>query len=113
MEKFNNEQLKEKYGDIICIKVPDLQNLEDIDGEPVTLEYIFRKPKSQHIERFLKEVNKKPAMAMKNLCFSLIIDEMKDNLEKDFETYPALYVGLSTGILDKMGMSDGTEIKKL
>lgn len=113
MEKDKLEALKEKYGKVLLVKVPDLQNLKDDRGDPVTLSFVFHTPKSQDMERFLKEVNKAPARAMKNMCFALVVEELKDDLEIAVDDYPAICSGIASRILDRMGMSDAVELKNL
>ncbi|QGP91708.1 hypothetical protein MGLY_10500 [Neomoorella glycerini] len=113
MDNKKLSELKEKYGEVILVKVPDLQNLDDDRGDPVTLEFVFHKPKSRDIERFLKEMSKDVSRAMKNLCFGLVVEEMKGELERALEKYPAIHTGIANSILDRMGMSDAIELKNL
>lgn len=113
MDKEKLESFKEKYGQVLLVKVPDLQNLKDDRGDPVTLSFVFHKPKSQDMERFLKEVNKAPARAMRNLCFALVVEEMKGDLETAVDDYPAICSGIASSILDRMGLSDAVELKNL
>lgn len=113
MDNEKLQELKEKYGQIILVKVPDLQNLDDDRGDPVTLEFVFYPPKAQDIERFLKEMKSNASRAMKNMCFSLVVEEMRPAMEAAMQKYPAIHTGIANSILDRMGMSDAIELKNL
>lgn len=106
----NTEELKQKYGRVYEIRI---EGLEYENGDEAEFVFYFTRPKSSDISRFTKELNSKPDMAMKNLTFSCIIPEQEEELRQAADEFPGLPFNTASRLMELVGASAATSLKKL
>lgn len=99
----------EKDGKIYEIKTV----LHPDDDSEVELDYIFRKPGTPSYDRYVKTSGTSGTRALKTFVLDNIIDEQMDDLKNMLEEYPALAISLGEKLLDMLGLSKETQVKKL
>lgn len=106
----NKDELKQKYGRVYEISV---EGLEHENGDEAEYAFYFTRPKTSDMSRFTKELNSKPDMAMKNLTFSCIVSEQEEELRKAVEEFPGLPFNTASRLMELVGASAATSLKKL
>lgn len=106
----NPEELREKYGDrLYTVKI----EIEVDDDTTDNREYIFRKPSTASYDRFVKTAANSPSKSSKDFVLDNIIDEQREMLQTDLEEYPALSMSIGDRLFSMLGLSKGTNVKKL
>ena len=107
------EELRRKYKktdgkiyEITTVLHPDDENEELLD-------YIFRKPGTTSYDRYVKTSGTSGTRALKTFVLDNIIEEQKDELKELLEEYPAMAISLGEKLLDMLGLSKETQVKKL
>jgi len=106
----NLDELRAKYGKVIPVQV-EVPNLCDPDGEDVVLQFVFKHPKSADVDRYLKETATSPSNALKNLCHTLIVEEMKPDLTKAMDDYPMIHASLANPLLERAGLNGKATVR--
>lgn len=109
-QALNKDELKAKYGRVYEIRI---EGLEHENGDEAEYAFIFTRPKASDISRFTKELNGKPDMAMKNLTFSCIVPEQEAELRQATEEFPGLPFNTASRLMEMVGASAATSLKKL
>ena len=105
------QKVKEKYAGeklytISMILHPD-------DDTDYLVKYFFKRPGNPSYNRYVKTASKDMLGALKAFVFDAVVEESKAQLERDLEEYPALALGVGEKLLNMMGLSDLTNLKKL
>ncbi len=107
------ESLRQKYKkadgkiyEITTVLHPD-------DESEVELDYIFRKPGTPSYDRYVKTSSTSGTRALKTFVLDNIIEEQNDDLKDLLEEYPAMAISLGEKLLDMLGLSKETQVKKL
>lgn len=107
------ETLRSKYkqadGKIYEIKTV----LHPDDESEVELDYIFRKPATPSYDRYVKTSGVSGTRALKTFVLDNIIEEQNEDIKELLEEYPALAISLGEKLLDMLGLSKETQVKKL
>lgn len=112
-EEDNMEQLRKTYKEkdgkiyeITTILHPD-------DDSEVELDFIFRKPGTPSYDRYVKTSGISGTRALKTFVLDNICDEQREELKGVLEEYPAMAISLGEKLLDMLGLSKETQVKKL
>ena len=105
------QKVKEKYAGeklytISMILHPD-------DDTDYLVKYFCKRPGNPSYNRYVKTASKDMLGALKAFVFDAVVEESKAQLERDLEEYPALALGVGEKLLNMMGLSDLTNLKKL
>ena len=107
------EELRQKYKktdgkiyEITTVLHPD-------DESEELLDYIFRKPGTPSYDRYVKTSGTSGTRALKTFVLDNIIEEQNDELKELLEEYPAMAISLGEKLLDMLGLSKETQVKKL
>jgi hypothetical protein len=107
------ETLREKYkkldGKIYEITTafnPDDENEESFD-------FIFRKPTTASYDRYVKTSGTSGTKALRTFVLDNICDEQRDELGEALEEYAAMAISLGEKLLNMLGLSKETSVKKL
>ena len=105
------QKYKEKDGKIYQITTV-IQEDDEEDGEKEFI-FIFRKPGTASYERYAKTSTTSNVKALKAFVMDNICDEQRGELEKALEEYPAMALNLGERLLNMLGFSKDTQVKKL
>ena len=83
------------------------------DESEVELDYIFRKPATPSYDRYVKTSGVSGTRALKTFVLDNIIEEQNEELREILEEYPAMAISLGEKLLDMLGLSKETQVKKL
>ncbi len=114
MEKektYNVEELKKKYGKLY--QVSSVFSDDDDADEEITVTFLFQKPKTATLNRYLKTASKNMTAATAAFLMDNIVPEQKEELQKRMEEYPALGLGIGQKLLSVLGLSDNVNLTKL
>lgn len=107
------EQLRRKYKkedgkiyEITTITHPDDESEESFD-------FIFRKPGTPSYDRYVKTSGTSGTRALKTFVLDNICEEQNQELKDALEEYPAMAISLGEKLLDMLGLSKETQVKKL
>ena len=89
-----------------------LEGIGDGD-ESISLSYRFKEPAPVQFNRYVKEVSKDLMKAAKNLLFSNVFPEDRDQLEQDCEKYPGLLLTISPKFLGMLGVTDNVSFHRI
>lgn len=109
------EKLRQKYkamdGKIYQVTTT-IQEDDEEDGEKVFI-FIFRKPGTASYERYAKTSSTSNVKALKAFVMDNICDEQRKEVEEALEEYPAMALNLGERLLNMLGFSKDTQVKKL
>lgn len=107
------EKLREKYkktdGKIYEIET----SIQEDDENETTFDFIFRKPGTPSYDRYVKTSGTSGSKALKVFVTDNICEEQRDELKDAMEEYPALAISLGEKLLNMLGLSKDTSVKKL
>lgn len=107
------EKLREKYkktdGKIYEIET----SIQEDDENETTLDFIFRKPGTPSYDRYVKTSGTSGSKALKVFVTDNICEEQREELKAYMEEYPALAISLGEKLLNMLGLSKDTTVKKL
>ena len=113
MKKVEMEKLREKYkktdGKIYEIET----SIQEDDENETTFDFIFRKPGTPSYDRYVKTSGISGTKALKTFVTDNICEEQRDELKDAMEEYPALAISLGEKLLNMLGLSKDTSVKKL
>lgn len=113
MENAEMEKLREKYkktdGKIYEIET----TIQEDDENETTLDFIFRKPGTPSYDRYVKTSGTSGSKALKVFVTDNICEEQREELKAYMEEYPALAISLGEKLLNMLGLSKDTTVKKL
>lgn len=113
MKNAEMEKLREKYkktdGKIYEIET----SIQEDDENETTFDFIFRKPGTPSYDRYVKTSGTSGSKALKVFVTDNICEEQRDELKDAMEEYPALAISLGEKLLNMLGLSKDTSVKKL
>lgn len=105
------KKYKEKDGKIYKITTTILED-DSEDGEK-EFTFIFRKPGTASYERYAKTSATSNVKALKAFVMDNICEEQNRELSEALEEYPAMALNLGERLLNMLGFSKDTQVKKL
>lgn len=105
--------LREKYkadGEVIY-EVTSVINEDDETEREVT--YLFKKPTTASYDRYVKTASASSSRALKTFIQDNIVPEQEEELKDLLEEYPAFSIGVGEKLLNMLGLSKSTTVKKL
>lgn len=106
----SDKGIKNKYGQVWQIEVVLDQ---DDDNEGRTLKFMFKKPSTASFNRYMKTASKNMTTSTETFVLDNIIDEHRDRLKKECESYPGLALNIGQKLLSVIGLGDNINFKKL
>lgn len=108
MEMLRNKY-KEKDGKIYEIET----SIQEDDENEKSYDFIFRKPGTPSYDRYVKTSGVSGTKALKTFVLDNICDEQREELKAALEEYPAMAISLGEKLLNMLGLSKDTTVKKL
>lgn len=106
-------QLRSKYekqdGKVYEIKT----SVQEDDETEKEFDFIFRKPNTSSYDRYVKTTAVSGSKALKVFVLDNICEEQKELLRETLEEYPAMAIGIGEKLLNMLGLSKETTVKKL
>lgn len=102
--------LKNKYGQVWQI---DVTLDQDDDNEGRVLKFMFKKPSTASFNRYMKTASKNMTTSTETFVMDNIVDEQKDALKKECESYHGLALNIGQKLLGVIGLGDNINFKKL
>lgn len=87
--------------------------IQEDDEEEKTFTFLFRKPGTASYERYVKLSSNSAVKALKTFILDNICEEQYKKLEAALEEYPAMGISLGEKLLNMLGLSKDTAVKKL
>lgn len=112
-EKNRLDEMKERYkeeGKIIYQVVSVINEDDDSEKELI---FLFKKPTVASYDRYVKTTAASSMRALKTFIIDNIVDEQEEELRETLEEYPALAIGVGEKLLNMLGLSKSTTVKKL
>lgn len=100
---------KEKDGKIYEIET----SIQEDDENEKSYDFIFRKPGTPSYDRYVKTSGVSGTKALKTFVLDNICDEQREELKAALEEYPAMAISLGEKLLNMLGLSKDTTVKKL
>lgn len=100
---------KEKDGKIYEIET----SIQEDDENEKSYDFIFRKPGTPSYDRYVKTSGVSGTKALKTFVLDNICDEQREGLKTALEEYPAMAISLGEKLLNMLGLSKDTTVKKL
>lgn len=112
-KKAEMEKLRAKYK-AADGKIYEIQtSIQEDDENETTLDFIFRKPGTPSYDRYVKTSGTSGTKALKVFVTDNICEEQREELKAAMEEYPALAISLGEKLLNMLGLSKDTTVKKL
>ena len=112
-EKNFIEKLREKYkADGKKVYEVKTSFNEDDDLEK-SYDFIFQRPNTSSYDRYVKTSATSGSKALKMFLMDNICPEQEKELEEALEEYPAMSIGIGEKLLNMLGLSKDTQVKKL
>ncbi|MCM1258421.1 MAG: hypothetical protein NC307_11285 [Roseburia sp.] len=110
---YKMEDLRKKYKEIDG-KIYELTtSIQEDDETETEFDFIFRKPGTASYDRYVKTSGTSGTKALKTFVLDNICDEQRDELKSTLEEYPAMAISLGEKLLNMLGLSKDTTVKKL
>lgn len=112
-KKVEMEKLRSKYKEADG-KIYEIEtSIQEDDENETTLDFIFRKPGTPSYDRYVKTSGTSGTKALKVFVTDNICEEQREELKAAMEEYPALAISLGEKLLNMLGLSKDTTVKKL
>lgn len=105
--------LKKKYKEMDGKIYEITTSVQEDDDNEKEFGYVFRKPRIASYDRYVKTAQASGTRALKAFVLDNICDEQYDELQETLEEYPAMAIGLGEKLLNMLGLSKDTVVKKL
>jgi hypothetical protein len=107
------ERLRKKYKEMDG-KIYEITTIiQEDDDEETEFDFIFRKPGVPSYERYAKLSGTSTVKALKTFVLDNICEEQNAELKDTLEEYPAMGISLGEKLLNMLGLSKDTRVKKL
>ena len=103
------KKYKEMDGKIYEIET----SIQEDDETETGFDFIFRKPGTPSYDRYVKTSSISGTKALKTFVLDNICDEQREELKGTLEEYPAMAISLGEKLLNMLGLSKDTVVKKL
>lgn len=107
------KRLKKQYADSEEKVFIITTTVTECDDEETEYTFIFRKPRPASYDRYVKAVSNSATKATKMFAQDNIIPEQLEYLKATFEEYPAMSIEVAGKLLNMLGLSSATTVKKL
>lgn len=112
-EETEIKSLRKKYKEIDGKIYEIVTSIQEDDENEVDFDFIFRKPGTPSYDRYVKTSGTSGTKALKTFVLDNICDEQHDKLKDTLEEYPAMAISLGEKLLNMLGLSKDTTVKKL
>lgn len=109
----NMEKLRKKYKEIDGKIYEIVTSIQEDDETETEFDFIFRKPGTPSYDRYVKTSGTSGTKALKTFVIDNICDEQREELKNTLEEYPAMAISLGEKLLNMLGLSKETTVKKL
>ena len=107
------EQLRKKYKEMDG-KIYEIEtSIQEDDENETEFDFIFRKPGTPSYDRYVKTSGTSGTKALRTFVLDNICEEQRDELKSTLEEYPAMAISLGEKLLNMLGLSKDTTVKKL
>lgn len=107
------ERLRSKYKEMDG-KIYEIEtSIQEDDENEKSYDFIFRKPGTPSYDRYVKTSGVSGTKALKTFVLDNICDEQREGLKAALEEYPAMAISLGEKLLNMLGLSKDTTVKKL
>lgn len=107
------ESLRRKYKEIDGKIYEIVTSIQEDDENETEFDFIFRKPGTPSYDRYVKTSGTSGTKALRTFVLDNICDEQRDELKDVLEEYPAMAISLGEKLLNMLGLSKDTTVKKL
>jgi len=107
------EKIRKKYKDMDGKVYEITTSIQEDDDNETEFDFIFRKPKVASYDRYVKTAGTSGTRALKTFITDNICEEQLDELKDTLEEYPAMAISLGEKLLNMLGLSKETTVKKL
>ncbi len=107
------ENLRRKYKEIDGKIYEIVTSIQEDDENETEFDFIFRKPGTPSYDRYVKTSGTSGTKALRTFVTDNICDEQRDELKDVLEEYPAMAISLGEKLLNMLGLSKDTTVKKL
>lgn len=107
------ESLRRKYKEIDGKIYEIVTSIQEDDENETEFDFIFRKPGTPSYDRYVKTSGTSGTKALRTFVTDNICDEQRDELKDVLEEYPAMAISLGEKLLNMLGLSKDTTVKKL
>lgn len=109
----NMEQLRKKYKEIDGKIYEIMTSVQEDDENEKEFDFLFRKPGTASYDRYVKTSGTSGTKALKTFVLDNICDEQREELKDTLEEYPAMAISVGEKLLNMLGLSKDTTVKKL
>lgn len=112
-EEGNLDNLRKKYkenGEVIYEVTSVITEDDETEREVV---YLFQKPTTASYDRYVKTASASSSRALKTFIQDNIVEEQESDLKYMLDEYPAFAIGVGEKLLNMLGLSKSTTVKKL
>lgn len=107
------ENLRKKYKEMDGKIYEVTTSIQEDDDNEMEYDFIFRKPKVASYDRYVKTAGTSGTKALKTFVTDNICEEQVEELRSALEEYPAMAISLGEKLLNMLGLSKETTVKKL
>ena len=107
------EKLRKKYKNIDGKIYEVITSIQEDDENETEYDFIFRKPATPSYDRYVKTSGTSSTRALKTFVIDNICEEQTEELRNTLEEYPAMAISLGEKLLNMLGLSKETQVKKL
>ena len=90
-----------------------MTSIQEDDENEKEFDFIFRKPGTASYDRYVKTSGTSGTKALKTFVLDNICDEQREELKDTLEEYPAMAISFGEKLLNMLGLSKDTTVKKL
>lgn len=113
IRKAKMEELRKKYKEMDG-KIYEIEtSIQEDDENETEFDFIFRKPGTPSYDRYVKTSGTSGTKALRTFVLDNICEEQRDELKSTLEEYPAMAISLGEKLLNMLGLSKDTTVKKL
>ncbi len=107
------EKLRQKYKEMDGKIYEITTSIQEDDESETEFDFIFRKPGTPSYDRYVKTSGTSGTKALKTFVLDNICAEQMQQLKDTLEEYPAMAISLGEKLLNMLGLSKDTQVKKL
>lgn len=107
------EKLRKKYKEMDGKIYEIVTSVQEDDENETEYDFIFRKPGTPSYDRYVKTSSTSGTKALKTFVLDNICEEQMEELKTALEEYPAMAISLGEKLLNMLGLSKDTQVKKL
>lgn len=106
-------ELRQKYKNIDGKIYEIITSIQEDDESETEYDFVFRKPTTPSYDRYVKTSGTSSTRALKTFVLDNICEEQTEELRNTLEEYPAMAISLGEKLLNMLGLSKETQVKKL